>query len=49
MRRWGRIGAKGQMKTHHLEIEADAITLVLDLVKWKRARGYRSSLTMKTG
>lgn len=40
-RRWGRIGSGGQSKVHHFEREADAVALFLDLLRWKRARGYR--------
>lgn len=39
-RRWGRIGAKGQMMTHHFASETDAIVLFLDILKQKRGRGY---------
>lgn len=40
-RRWGRIGRKGQSKTHHFAQEEDAVDLFLDLMRQKRARGYR--------
>lgn len=39
-RRWGRIGAKGQSKTHHFDKETEAVCAFLDLVRQKRARGY---------
>ena len=39
-RRWGRIGAKGQIKTHLFEREQDAVELFLDLIRQKRGRGY---------
>ena len=41
-RRWGRIGAKGQMMIHHFEREQEAVALFLDLIRQKRARGYRT-------
>jgi len=41
-RRWGRIGSRGQAKVHHFEREADAVLLFLDLLRRKRARGYRA-------
>ncbi len=40
-RRWGRIGAQGQMKTQHFAREQDAVTTFLDLLRRKRTRGYR--------
>lgn len=40
MRRWGRIGAKGQTMIHHFEREQDAVKLFLDLTRQKRNRGY---------
>jgi predicted DNA-binding WGR domain protein len=42
MRRWGRIGTRGQLKVHHFEQEKDAVELFLDLVRRKRHRGYRT-------
>ncbi|MHB0952766.1 MAG: WGR domain-containing protein [Allorhizobium sp.] len=41
MRRWGRIGTRGQIKVHHFEREEEAVELFLDLTRQKRARGYR--------
>lgn len=41
-RRWGRIGAKGQMMIHHFEREQDAVALFLNIIRQKRARGYRT-------
>ena len=38
-RQWGRFG--GQMMVHYFEREEDAVHLFLDLVRRKRARGYR--------
>lgn len=42
IRKWGRIGTIGQTKTHHFEREDEAVTLFLDLLRAKRARGYRT-------
>lgn len=42
-RRWGRIGAQGQMKTQHFAREQDAVTTFLDLLRRKRSRGYRAT------
>ncbi len=41
LRNWGRIGTKGQMMVHHFRREEEAVLLFLDLLKRKRARGYR--------
>ncbi|AYD04847.1 WGR domain-containing protein [Neorhizobium sp. NCHU2750] len=43
-RRWGRIGTKGQMMTHHFEREKDAVILFLDLLRQKRGKGYGTVL-----
>ena len=40
-RSWGRIGRKGQSKTHHFDKEHEAVCLFLELMRRKRARGYR--------
>lgn len=40
MRRWGRIGAKGQTMIHYFEREQDAVKLFLQLTRQKRNRGY---------
>lgn len=40
-RRWGRIGKMGQEKVHHFEREEEAVRLFLDLLRRRRARGYR--------
>ena len=40
-RRWGRIGAQGQMKIQHFASERDAVATFLDLLRQKRNRGYR--------
>jgi len=44
IRRWGRIGTKGQMMTHHFDREKDAVILFLDLLRQKRSRGYSTVL-----
>jgi predicted DNA-binding WGR domain protein len=41
-RRWGRIGASGQVLVHHFTREEEAVDLFLALLREKRARGYRS-------
>jgi predicted DNA-binding WGR domain protein len=41
LRKWGRIGAKGQMKVHHFGREEEAVHLFLALLRQKRRRGYR--------
>jgi predicted DNA-binding WGR domain protein len=43
-RRWGRIGTTGQVMVHHFEREEEAVRLFLDLMRQKRARGYRPRL-----
>jgi predicted DNA-binding WGR domain protein len=43
-RRWGRIGTKGQLMTHHFEREKDAVILFLDLLRQKRGKGYGTVL-----
>jgi predicted DNA-binding WGR domain protein len=40
-RRWGRIGTAGQALVHHFDREEDAVRMFLDLLRSKRARGYR--------
>ena len=44
-RRWGRIGSMGQEKVHHFQREEDAVHLFLDVLRQKRARGYRPAGT----
>uniref|UniRef100_A0A939MNN7 WGR domain-containing protein n=3 Tax=Bradyrhizobium TaxID=374 RepID=A0A939MNN7_9BRAD len=39
-RRWGRIGARGQMMKHSFAREDEAVRLFLDLLRQKRNRGY---------
>lgn len=47
-RRWGRIGSRGQMKTHLFRREEEAVRLFLELLRQKRSRGYRpASLEMQ--
>ncbi len=40
-RSWGRIGKSGQRMTHYFKREEDAVGLFLNLLRQKRARGYR--------
>lgn len=47
IRRWGRIGKHGQEKQHVFEREEEAVLLFLDLLKQKRARGYRPKPTLR--
>lgn len=42
VRRWGRIGTAGQAMVHHFENEKEAVSLFLDLLRIRRARGYRT-------
>jgi predicted DNA-binding WGR domain protein len=41
-RRWGRIGAQGQIKVQHFARERDAVAVLLDLLRQKRSRGYQA-------
>ena len=41
LRRWGRIGTFGRTMVHHFEREEDAVVLFLDLLRERRAHGYR--------
>lgn len=41
IRRWGRIGAKGQRREHHFAREEEAVRLFLQLLRKRRSRGYR--------
>jgi len=41
LRKWGRIGTRGQMMVHHFGREEEAVRLFLDLLRQKRKRGYR--------
>ena len=45
-RRWGRIGASGQFKTHRFAEEDEAVRLFLRILRRKRARGYRPRLAL---
>lgn len=47
-RTWGRIGARGHSKTHHFDVEADAVGLFLQLTRQKRQRGYRPRVVCLT-
>ncbi|ANP91601.1 WGR domain-containing protein [Rhizobium beringeri] len=47
IRRWGRIGRRGQEKQQVFEREEEAVLLFLDLLKQKRARGYRPKTTRR--
>ncbi|MGR9363612.1 WGR domain-containing protein (plasmid) [Rhizobium leguminosarum] len=40
IRRWGRIGARGQRLIHHFKREEEAVGLFLQLLRQKRRRGY---------
>jgi predicted DNA-binding WGR domain protein len=46
-RRWGRIGSRGQSMVHHFDREEEAVSMFLDLLRAKRARGYRTRPHMK--
>lgn len=48
VRRSGRIGTAGQAKVHHFEHEKEAVCLFLDLLRIRRARGYRPKAIQKT-
>ncbi|MBY5551749.1 WGR domain-containing protein [Rhizobium leguminosarum] len=41
IRRWGRIGARGQRREHHFMREEEAVRLFLQLLRKRRSRGYR--------
>ena len=49
LRRWGRIGTSGQQLVHHFRSEEEAVSLFLDLLRQKRARGYRPAATVRHG
>nr|WP_246717799.1 WGR domain-containing protein [Rhizobium aethiopicum] len=46
-RRWGRIGTAGQAMVHHFDREEDAVRMFLDLLRMKRARGYRPNTNVR--
>lgn len=48
-RRWGRIGTFGQAMVHHFDREEDAVRMFLDLLRTKRARGYRPKTNVGRG
>jgi predicted DNA-binding WGR domain protein len=41
VRKWGRIGTRGQERVHHFENEKQALSLFLDILRKKRRKGYR--------
>ncbi|WP_127071442.1 WGR domain-containing protein [Pelagibacterium lentulum] len=41
IRRWGRIGTRGQTVQHSFDDEMKAVDLFLKLLRTKRMRGYR--------
>ncbi|TBY71483.1 WGR domain-containing protein [Rhizobium leguminosarum bv. viciae] len=41
VRRWGRIGSRGQQKIHVFDSELKAVDLLLTLLRRKHSRGYR--------
>ncbi|CAK7260944.1 MULTISPECIES: WGR domain-containing protein [unclassified Shinella] len=41
LRRWGRIGTSGRTMVHDFEREEEAVALFLDLLRERRAHGYR--------
>ncbi|SIQ89469.1 WGR domain-containing protein, predicted DNA-binding domain in MolR [Rhizobium sp. RU33A] len=41
-RAWGRIGKGGQRRIHSFQREEEAVSLFLELLRQKKARGYRS-------
>jgi len=41
VRNWGRIGSGGQRRVDLFENDQQAVKLFLDIVRQKRARGYR--------
>lgn len=42
MRRWGRIGTRGQTMSHHFQTEQEAVDLFFELLRQKKRRGYSS-------
>ncbi len=42
LRRWGRIGTLGRTMVHHFEREEEAVALFLELLRERRAHGYRA-------
>ena len=41
IRRWGRIGSRGQRLVHIFKTEPEAVDVFLELLRIKRGRGYR--------
>lgn len=48
LRKWGRIGSKGQMMVHHFGREEEAVELFLDLLRQKLTRGYRPRASLSS-
>lgn len=46
-RKWGRIGSRGQSKSHHFECEREAVSLFLEVVRLKRRRGYATVTSIR--
>ncbi|WFR97789.1 WGR domain-containing protein (plasmid) [Rhizobium tumorigenes] len=40
LRGWGRIGSRGRQKIHLFADEREALRLFLEILVWKRTRGY---------
>ena len=49
LRRWGRIGGRGQSMTYCFAREEDAVDVFLDLLRQKRERGYRPRRSTTAG
>ncbi|AGS25168.1 MULTISPECIES: WGR domain-containing protein [Rhizobium] len=48
LRKWGRIGTKGQTMIQHFGREKEAVQLFLELLRQKRKRGYRPRASVPT-
>jgi predicted DNA-binding WGR domain protein len=48
LRRWGRVGSRGQQKLHLFADERSAVDLFLTIVRQKRARGYKPKVAVDT-
>jgi len=42
IRRWGRIGTRGQSKIEHYGCEQEAVAAFLSLIGTRKSRGYRT-------
>lgn len=42
IRRWGRIGSRGNTMVHHFDGEREALRALLDILRAKRGREYRT-------